>query len=56
MLVFVDGGHILVAMMLLKNGANVKAKTNDGVTTPLLIATVKGHARMIEFLKANGGI
>ena len=46
-------GYILVATMLLKNGANVNASANDG-QTPLLLAKAKGHARMVELLKANG--
>ena len=46
-------GHILVATVLLKNGANVNAKANDG-RTPLSVAKEKGHARMVELLKANG--
>ena len=46
-------GYILVASVLLKNGANVNAKANDGLT-PLLSAKAKGHARMVELLKANG--
>ena len=46
-------GQILVATVLLKNGANVNAKMNDG-WTPLSIAEAKGHARMVELLKANG--
>ena len=46
-------GHILVASVLLKNGANVNAKTSDG-KTPLSIAKENGHARMVELLKANG--
>ena len=46
-------GHILVATVLLKNGANVNAKMNDG-WTPLLLAKAKGHARMVELLEANG--
>ena len=45
--------HILVATVLLKNGANVNAKANDG-NTPLSIAKKYGHARMVELLKANG--
>ena len=48
-----DRGHILVATVLLKNGANVNAKTNDG-ETPMSIAKAYGHARMVELLKANG--
>ena len=50
---FLVGGHILVATVLLKNGANVNAKTNSGAT-PLSLAKAKGHARMVELLKANG--
>ena len=46
-------GHILVATLLLKNGANVNAKANDG-RTPLSLAKAEGHARMVELLKANG--
>ena len=46
-------GYILVATMLLKNGANVNAKANDG-QTPLSLAKAKGHARMVELLVANG--
>ena len=46
-------GHILVATVLLKNGANVTAETNDG-ETPLSLAKKYDHARMAELLKANG--
>ena len=46
-------GHILVATVLLRNGANVNAKDSDG-DTPLSLAKVQGHARMVELLKANG--
>ena len=46
-------GHILVASVLLKNGANVNAKAIDG-ETPLSLAKANGHARMVELLKANG--
>ena len=46
-------GHILVATVLLKNGANVNAKTKVG-ETPLSVAKAEGHARMVELLKANG--
>ena len=46
-------GHILVPTVLLKNGANVNAKTNDG-RTPLLIAKANDRARVVELLKANG--
>ena len=46
-------GHILVATVLLKNGANVNAKMNNGAT-PLSCAKEEGHARMVELLKANG--
>ena len=46
-------GHILVATVLLKNGANVNAKMNNG-WTPLSFAKVKGLARMVELLVANG--
>jgi ankyrin repeat protein len=45
--------HILAATVLLKNGANVNAKANDG-RTPLLLAAEQGHVRMVELLKANG--
>ena len=48
-----EHGHILVATVLLKNGANVNAKLNDG-HTPLSAAKAKGLARMVELLKANG--
>ena len=48
-----DCGHILVATVLLKNGANVNAKTNNG-RTPLSLAEAKGHTRMVELLEANG--
>ena len=50
---FLGEGHILVATVLLKNGANVNAKMIDD-STPLLLAKEKGHARMVELLKANG--
>ena len=53
MFMLLEYGHILVATVLLKNGANVNAKMNDGAT-PLLIAKAEGHARMVELLKANG--
>ena len=46
-------GQILVATVLLKNGANVNAKASDG-ETPLSLANASGHARMVELLKANG--
>ena len=52
-LALVDKGHILVASVLLKNDANVNAKLIDG-RTPLSLAKEKGHARMVELLKANG--
>ena len=52
-LALVDKGHILAATVLLKNGANVNAKMSDGLT-PLSWANAKGHARMVELLKANG--
>ena len=48
-----ENGHILVATLLLKNGANVNAKMNGG-ETPLSLAKANGHARMVELLKANG--
>ena len=48
-----ERGHILAATLLLKNGANVNANTSVGAT-PLSMATEKGHARMVELLKANG--
>ena len=48
-----DCGNILVASVLLKNGANVNAKVIDG-RTPLSLAKEKGHARMVELLKVNG--
>ena len=48
-----ESGYILVASVLLKNGANVNAKANEGLT-PLLSAKAKGHARMVELLVANG--
>ena len=47
-------GHILITSVLLKNGANVNAKTKVG-KTPLSLAKHKGHARMVELLVANGG-
>ena len=50
---FLVGGHILVATVLLKNGANVNAKANDG-RTPLSFAKAKCHTRMVELLVANG--
>ena len=51
--ILLECGHILVASVLLKNGANVNAKAVDGLT-PLSFAKAKGHARMVELLKANG--
>ena len=48
-----DCGHILVATVLLKNGANVNAKDSHG-ETPMSLANAKGHARMVELLRANG--
>ena len=53
MFMLLEYGHILVATVLLKNGANVNASANDG-WMPLSIAKDKGHARMVELLKANG--
>ena len=46
-------GHILVATVLLKNGANVNARIYGGWTL-LSMAKEKGHARMVELLVANG--
>ena len=46
-------GQIFAATVLLKNGANVNAKANDGHTT-LSLAQSNGHARMVELLVANG--
>ena len=51
--ILLENGHILVALVLLKNGANVNAETNDG-ETPLSLAKKYDHARMAELLKANG--
>ena len=48
-----DCGNILVATVLLKNGANVNVKGSDG-ETPLSLAKENDHARMVELLKANG--
>ena len=48
-----ERGQILAATVLLKNGANVNAKTSDG-KTPLSLAQSTGRARMVELLKANG--
>ena len=48
-----EGGHILVAMVLLKNGADVNAMASDGAT-PLSLAKEGGQARMVELLMANG--
>ena len=53
MFMLLEYGHILVATVLLKNGANVNAKDSDGYTS-LLLARMYGHARMVELLKANG--
>ena len=53
MFMLLDRSHTLVASVLLKNGANVNAKTN-GDDTPLSLAKGVGHARMVELLKANG--
>ncbi len=38
---------------LIKNGANVNAKSKKG-KTPLSIATEAGNANIIELLKSNG--
>ena len=46
-------GHILVATMLLKNGANINVKDSNG-DSPMSWAKAKGHARMVELLKAYG--
>ena len=54
-LMLLEHGQILAATVLLKNGANVNAKTNDGLT-PLSVAQSNGHTRMVELLKANGAI
>ena len=53
MFMLLDRSHTLVASVLLKNGANVNAKMNDGETA-LSLAKQFGYARMIELLKANG--
>ena len=51
-LMLLEYGHILVAAVLLKNGANVNAKGNDG-DTPLSFAKERGRARLVEWLKAG---
>lgn len=38
---------------LIKNGANIKVKSNDGVT-PLMIACCYDHKKVVELLLENG--
>lgn len=47
-------GHVDVAKVLLKKGANVNAVTKKG-STPLRLATTHKQQEMIRFLKSRGG-
>ena len=49
----VDSNNEEVVRFLIKNGANVNAKTRDG-DTALSLAVKKGYTNIIEILKANG--
>ena len=49
----VDSNNEEVVRFLIKNGANVNAKTKDG-DTALSLAVKKGYTNIIEILKANG--
>lgn len=43
-----------IAKFLIKNHANIDAKTKDDGSTPLLIAVEAGHAKFVEILLENG--
>ena len=48
------GGHTSTAGALVKAGANVEAKDNDGYT-PLIIASAKGHLDTVTYLVKECG-
>ncbi len=45
--------HVNLVNFLIKNGADVNAKSGDG-STPLSLATKEGHRKIINILKAGG--
>ena len=48
------GGHTTTAGALVKAGANVEAKDNNG-WTPLIIASAKGHLDTVTYLVKECG-
>ena len=48
------GGHEAVAQLLLQNGADVKAATNNGATA-LRIARANRHEAVARLLREHGG-
>jgi ankyrin repeat domain-containing protein 50 len=46
-------GNEAMVHLLLKNGANINAQTNNG-DTALHLATIKGHRKIMKFLIAQG--
>ena len=48
------GGHEAVAGLLLQNGANVAAASNDGGTA-LMVAMANNHEAVARLLREHGG-
>ncbi|PLB53433.1 ankyrin, partial [Aspergillus steynii IBT 23096] len=46
-------GHYNIAELLVKEGANLEARDNDG-WVPLYGAAIEGHTHIVELLLAHG--
>ena len=48
------GGATDIAKILIKNGAEIDAKTNNGLQSPLHFASSEGHQEVVKLLLENG--
>ena len=53
MLTAAANGHLEIVKMLLRHGADLHVKTNDGKTARSF-AEERGHAAVAEFLRSRG--